>query len=81
MPPKYYIVDTKNNRFYMGETEYIPWILNAFTDSLEWAFAFEDEKTAKETCERFMRVKCGFDGNTPLDAGRLAVMKMGSTMV
>lgn len=76
MKERYYIADTETGRLYMGETEYIPWVLNAFTDDYRFALPFDDINVAKELCEGFYKTKTEFDGNTPLKVGRLSVVKV-----
>ena len=39
----FYIVDRKTNKFYRGETEYIPWIVNAFTDRFQFARVYQTD--------------------------------------
>lgn len=71
----FYIVDRKTNKFYRGETEYIPWIVNAFTDRFQFARVYQTAEEARKVCEEFQRTKQGFDGNTPLEKDRLMVVR------
>lgn len=77
----YVIVDTETGRFYQGDTDYLPWIACAFGDCLECAARYSDKDKAKDDIEYFEMYKTGFDGNTPLRKGRLAVMQITLTPV
>ena len=76
MENTYYIIDTETGRLFMGDTEYCPWILNAFTDHVLHAYAFYREDEAKRWCARYEKTKTDYNGNTPLKKGRLAVAKL-----
>ena len=54
----------------------MPWIVNAFTDDLQYAKRYKSFKEARRGCDRFTKEKFEFDGNTPLKPGRLKVMKI-----
>lgn len=71
----FYIVDRKTNKFYCGESEYIPWIVNSFTDRFQFARVYQTAEEARKVCEEFQRTKQGFDGNTPLEKDRLMVVR------
>ena len=70
------IVDTKNGNFYRGYTEYVPWILNAFTNEFFYAKVYRDKERAKRDLETMYKEQTDFDGNSPLEAGRLVVMQV-----
>lgn len=70
------IVDTKTGNFYRGVLDYVPWIINAFTDRLLFARPYESKDIAYEDMKWFEETKTEFDGNTPLKKGRLAVMQI-----
>lgn len=74
----YVIVDTESrtNRLFSADTEYIPWILHAFTDRIDCARIYYSRERAEADCDRFTKTKFEFDGNTPLKPGRLKVMKL-----
>lgn len=76
---QFVIVDTaysKGCNLYQGETDYVPWIVNAFTNDLQYAKRYESIEEAQRDCDRFTRERFEFDGNTPLRPGRLKVMKI-----
>lgn len=74
----YVIVDTESrtNLLFSADTEYIPWILHAFTDRIDCARIFYSQEQAEAYCNYFAKTKFEFDGNTPLKPGRLKVMKL-----
>ena len=79
MRDQFVIVDTacsKSCNLYQGETDYVPWIVNAFTNDLQYAKRYESIEEAQKDCDRFTRERFEFDGNTPLKPGRLKVMKL-----
>lgn len=76
---QFVIVDTeygKGCNLYQGETDYVPWIVNSFTSDLQYAKRYESIEEAQMDCDRFIKEKFEFDGNTPLKPGRLKVMKI-----
>ena len=79
MRGQFVIVDTacsKGCNLYQGETNYIPWIVHAFTSDLQYAKRYDSLEEAQRDCDRFTRERFEFDGNTPLKPGRLKVMKI-----
>ena len=79
MKYQFVIVDTahgKSCNLYQGETDYVPWIVNSFTNGLRYAKRYRSIEEAQRDCDRFTREKFEFDGNTPLKPGRLKVMKI-----
>lgn len=79
--PIYHIVDTETNRFYVGATSYIPWILNAFTDDVRFAGRWENETAALKACKEMERNNTDYDGCSPLEEGRLVVVRVDFTIV
>lgn len=77
----YVIVDTKSDRFYQGETEYIPWIVYAFTFDLRDAVWYDNKEQATSDIAQFEETKTEFDGNTPLEKRRLVVKQITLTPV
>lgn len=76
---QFVIVDAKSGKgcdLYQGETAYVPWIVNAFTNDLRYAKRYKSIEEARRDCNRFTKEKFEFDGNTPLKPGRLKVMKI-----
>ena len=76
---QFVIVDTacgKTCNLYQGEADYIPWIVYAFTNELQYAKRYESIEEAHRDCDRFTRERFEFDGNTPLEPGRMKVMKI-----
>lgn len=79
MTDQFVIVDTaygKSCSLYQGETNYVPWIVNSFTNDLQYAKRYESLEEAQRDCNRFNKERFEFDGNTPLKPGRLKVMKI-----
>lgn len=79
MRDKFVIVDTAHGKgcnLYQGETDYVPWIVDAFTNVLQYAKRYSSLEEAQRDCDRFTRERFEFDGNTPLKPGRLKVMKI-----
>ena len=80
MIDQFVIVDTacgKICNLYQGETGYVPaWIVNAFTNDLQYAKRYDSLEEAQRDCNRFSKERFEFDGNTPLKPGRLKVMKI-----
>ena len=79
MKDTYVIMDTEEGRanpFFSVDSGYIPWIVHSFTDELRFARTYPTEEAAQEDCDRFMKEKYDFDGNTPLRPGRLRVAKV-----
>ena len=79
MKDQFVIVDTKYGKscnLYQGETEYIPWIVHAFTNELQDAKRYESVEEAQNDCDHFTMAKFEFDGNKLLKPGRLKVMKI-----
>lgn len=79
MTDQFVIVDTKYGKgcnLYQGEAAYVPWIVNSFTSDLQYAKRYESIEEAQVDCDRFIKEKFEFDGNTPLKPGRLKVMKI-----
>ena len=72
----YLIQDTTSGKFFCEDTDYIPWIVYAFTDDFRLARFYRTLETAKAECERMTDENYGYDGNTPLEKGRLSVMKV-----
>ena len=73
------IVDTGDrvaNRLFYNDSPYRPWIIHSFTDELKFALLYDSRERAEADCDYFARTKTGFDGNTPLEPGRLKVMKV-----
>ena len=70
------IVDTETGNLYQGGSEYTPWIINAFTNRLLYAWKYESKDIAYDALKWFYKTKTEFDGNTPLKKGRLAVMQI-----
>ncbi len=71
----FYIVDRKTNKFYCGESEYIPWIVNSFTDRFQYARVYGTAEEARKDCEKFQKTRQDFDGNSPLEKDRLMVVR------
>ena len=80
MQTYYHIIDRQRERFYTG-SDYLPWIIYAFTEEPRFAKRYTDLAVAKADCERFMQEKTAFDGNSPLEQGRLGVVQMTVTEV
>ena len=76
----YHIIDRESKRFYTG-SDYLPWIIWAFTDEPRFAKRYTDLAFAKSECKRFMQEKTAFDGNSPLEKGRLGVVQITFTEV
>lgn len=84
MIDQFVIVDTNYSKgcsLYQGETVRVPWlavpwIVNAFTNDLQYAKRYKSIEEAQRDCDRFTKEKFEFDGNTPLKPGRLKVMKL-----
>lgn len=70
------ILDTKTGRYYQGDTQYNPWISNAFTDSFNHARLFVTPEDAGRLVENFSRTRYEFDGNTRIAPDRLKVMEI-----
>ena len=79
MKDVYVIVDTGDrlcNRLFYTDSQYIPWIVHSFTDELKFAAMFDSREDAQEMCDKFTKERFDFDGNAPLEQGRLRVMKV-----
>lgn len=76
MKLEYYIMDKDRRLFYMGPTEYHPWICHAFTDNHRYAIGFLTAEDAAKMIAYFEQTKTEFDGNTPLAKGRLIVVRV-----
>ena len=79
MKDAYVIVDTGDrvaNRLFYNDSPYRPWIVHSFTDELRFALLYDSRERAEADCDYFTRTKTEFDGNTPLERGRLRVMKV-----
>lgn len=79
MKDAYVIVDTGDrvaNRLFYNDSPYRPWIVHSFTDELRFALLYDSRERAEADCDYFTRTKFEFDGNTPLEPGRLKVMKL-----
>lgn len=79
MKDAYVIMDTeegRSNRLFFFDSPFRPWIVHSFTDGIKFAALYETREQAQEDCDRFMKEKYDFDGNTPLKPGRLRVRKV-----
>lgn len=72
----YLIFDNSEKRFYCGETDYLPWILYAFTEDWSLAKVFATKEIAEKHIARCLEEQCDFDGNSSLEGDRFSVVKV-----
>lgn len=79
MKDMYVIMDTdesRANRLFFTDSQYIPWIVHSFTDELKFAAIYASREEAQQVCDYFTAARFDFDGDTPLKPGRLRVKKI-----